>query len=56
MTSSELMAIVLTMALCPDRFCKKVPSGHFHSLMLSGAPDANVYSLGLIASERTDFL
>ena len=42
-TLSELSARLLMMALCPDKFCKKLPSGNFHCLMLSGEPEANVY-------------
>lgn len=39
-TLSELMATVLTMAWCPEKFCMKLPSGNFHTLTLSGAPEA----------------
>lgn len=42
-TPSEFTARVLMMALCPDRFWIKFPSGNFHCLMLSGDPEANVY-------------
>lgn len=42
-TPSEFTASVLMMALCPDRFWIKFPSGNFHCLMLSGDPEANVY-------------
>lgn len=39
-TLSELMATVLTIAWCPEKFCMKLPSGNFHTLILSGAPEA----------------
>lgn len=55
-TLSLLNAIVLTIALCPDMFLKKIPSGHFQTLMLSGAADAKVYSFGWTAKALTDFL
>ena len=42
-TLSELRARLFIMALCPDRFCRKLPSGNFHCLILSGEPEANVY-------------
>ena len=42
-TLSELRARLLIMALCPDMFCKKLPSGNFHCLILSGDPEAKVY-------------
>lgn len=42
-TPSELTASVLMMALWPERFWMKFPSGNFHCLMLSGEPEANVY-------------
>lgn len=44
------------MALCPEMFLRNVPSGHFHTLMLSDEADANVYSLGWNAIALTDFL
>lgn len=31
------------MALWPDRFWMKLPSGNIHCLMLSAEPEANVY-------------
>lgn len=37
-TPSELIARVLTMAWWPEKFCRKLPSGSFHILMLSGDP------------------
>lgn len=36
--------------------CMNFPSGHFHCLMLSGAPEANMYSSGWMARARTLFL
>ena len=42
-TPSALTAKLLMIALWPDKFCKKTPSGNFHCLMLSGDPDANEY-------------
>lgn len=31
------------MALWPDKFWMKLPSGNFHCFMLSAEPEANVY-------------
>lgn len=45
-----------TIALCPERFCINFPSGHFHCLILSGDAEANVYNVGWMTIERTDFL
>lgn len=42
-TPSELTAIALMMALCPERFWMKLPSGNVHCLMLSAEPEAKVY-------------
>lgn len=42
-TPLELTASVLMMALWPDRFWIKLPSGNIHCLMLSAEPEANVY-------------
>ena len=42
-TPSSLTASVLMMALWPEQFCMKLPSGNFHCLMLSGDADAIVY-------------
>lgn len=39
-TLSELTDTVLTIAWCPEKFCMKFPSGNFHTLILSGAPEA----------------
>src|SRR5689334_4001466 len=57
-TPSELTDRVLMMALCPLKFWTKVPSGHFHFLMLlpPADADAKLYSVGWMASARTDFL
>ena len=41
-TLSEFTAKQLTIALCPDRFCRKFPSGNFHCLILSGDAEAKV--------------
>lgn len=45
-------------ALCPEKLDTKAPSGHFHFLMLfpPAEPDAKEYSVGWMASARTDFL
>lgn len=42
-TLSELIAMQLIMELCPVRFCRKLPSGNFHCLILSGDAVANAY-------------
>lgn len=42
-TPSEFTANVLIIALWPERFWMKFPSGNFHCFTLSGDPDANVY-------------
>lgn len=57
-TPSELTESVLMIAFCPLKLKTKVPSGHFHFLMLFPPADAeaNEYSVGCIASARTDFL
>lgn len=41
-TPSEFTVNVLIIALWPERFWMKLPSGNFHCFMLSGEPDANV--------------
>lgn len=41
-TLSELTARQLIIVLCPCRLCKKLPSGNFHILILSGDALANV--------------
>ena len=45
-------------ALWPGKLNTNVPSGQVHFLMLlpPAEPDANEYSVGWIASARTDFL
>ena len=48
--------MVLMIALWPERFCRKSPSGHFHCLMLSGEAEAKVYSFGFRTTLRIDFL
>lgn len=57
-TPSALTESVLIIALCPLKLNVKVPSGHFHFLILlpPAEPDAKEYSVGWIASARTDFL
>ena len=57
-TPSGLTESVLMMALCPAKLKTKLPSGHFHFLILfpPAAPDANEYSVGWMARARTDFL
>ena len=44
------------MQLWPDIFLKNYPSGHFQTFILSGAPDAKVYSFGWNAKALTAFL
>lgn len=57
-TPSELTDNVLMIALCPPKLKTKAPSGHFHFLMLfpPAEPVAKEYSVGWMASARTDFL
>lgn len=55
-TPSGFTAMQLTIALWPERFCINFPSGHFHCLILSGDAEANVYNVGWMTIERTDFL
>ena len=57
-TPSALTDIVLMIASCPLKLNTKVPSGHFHFLILlpPADPDAKEYSVGWIARARTDFL
>lgn len=45
-TPSSFMAMESMIELCPEMFLKNSPLGHFHTLMLSEAADANVYSFG----------
>ena len=58
MTPSELTLMVLTIALWPLKLNTKVPSGHFHFLMLlpPAEPEAKEYSVGWMVRARTDFL
>jgi hypothetical protein len=46
----------LIIELCPERFLKKLPSGHFHTFILSLAPEAKVYSVGCTNNVLIDFL
>ena len=57
-TPSALTESVLMMALCPLKLNTNEPSGHFHFLMLlpPADPEAKEYSVGWMASARTDFL
>lgn len=57
-TPSEFTESVLMIALCPLKLKTNMPSGHFHFLMLlpPADADAKVYSVGWMASARTDFL
>lgn len=53
---SSLTLMVLMMASCPLKLLTKMPSGHFHFLMLlpPDEAEANEYSVGWMASDRTD--
>ena len=42
-TPSELSAKQFNIALCPVKFCMKLPSGNFHCLILSAEADPIVY-------------
>lgn len=57
-TPSAFTDSVLIIALWPLKLNTKAPSGHFHFLILfpPAEPDAKEYSVGCIASARTDFL
>jgi len=43
-TLSLFNARQFTTESAPETFLKKMPSGHFQTLMLSAAPEQNVYS------------
>lgn len=55
MTPSSLMASELIIVFWPLKFCMNSPFGNFHNLMLSVEPDANIFSVGCKANERTLF-
>ena len=47
------MARVLMMVLWPERFCRKLPRGSFHFLMLSAEHETKVNSVGCEQIART---
>lgn len=57
-TPSAFTESVFIIALCPLKLNTKLPSGHFHFLMLlpPAEAEAKEYSVGWMASARTDFL